>query len=145
MAIVFCNRDEKSSKTRGIILGKGWYVPQFTKIYISFSSGSTEDVNRGEVGNQVQLGSLLLRLTGPAKYLGKKNLLAFDFTQMYINVFGRKIYQQNIRSGKVNYEDFYSQSIAKQAFFAFFIVTQDFIAARGRGGGLALWIRESNG
>jgi len=143
--LCFATGTKKAQKRGGIILGKGWYVPQFTKIYISFSSGSTEDVNRGEVGNQVQLGSLLLRLTGPAKYLGKKNLLAFDFTQMYINVFGRKIYQQNIRSGKVNYEDFYSQSIAKQAFFAFFIVTQDFIAARGRGGGLALWIRESNG
>ncbi|MEJ1935807.1 hypothetical protein WDZ92_36905, partial [Nostoc sp. NIES-2111] len=77
-----------------------------------------------------------------AKYIRKKNLLAFDFTQIYLSLFGRTIYQQKIRSGKVESEDFYNQPIAKQAFFAFFIVTQDFIAARGRGGGLALWIRE---
>lgn len=140
--LCFATGTKKAQKRGGIILGKGWYVPQFTKIYISFSPSSTEDINKGEIANQVKLGFLLLKLTGPAKYLGKKNLLAFDFTQMYLSLFGGNIYQQKIRSGKVQSEDFYNQPIAKQAFFAFFIVTQDFIAARGRGGGLALWIRE---
>lgn len=140
--LCFATGTKKAQKQGGIILGKGWYVPQLTKIYISFSPSSAEDISKGEIANQVQLGFLLLQLTGPAKYLGKKNLLAFDFTQMYLSLFGRTIYQQKIRSGKVQAEDFYNQPIAKQAFFAFFIVTQDFIAARGRGGGLALWIRE---
>ncbi|MBE9256152.1 hypothetical protein IQ228_01760, partial [Dolichospermum sp. LEGE 00246] len=40
-------------------------------------------------------------------------------------------------------KDFNEQPIAKLAFFAFFLVTEDMIAARGRGGGLALWIREN--
>ena len=99
-------------------------------------------LGRGEIGNQVQLGSLVLQLTGPAQYLGKKNLLAFDFIQMQISLFGRVLVNKQIRSGKGQNEDFYDQSIAKLPFFAFFLVTADFIAARGRGGGLAVWIRE---
>jgi len=39
--------------------------------------------------------------------------------------------------------NFYDQPIAKLPFFAFFLVTEDFIAARGRGGGLALWVKET--
>ncbi|BAY27539.1 hypothetical protein NIES2100_73640 [Calothrix sp. NIES-2100] len=54
----------------------------------------------------------------------------------------RKIGAANSRSGKVPSGDFYNQPIAKLPFFAFFVITKDFIAARGRGSGLALWIRE---
>jgi hypothetical protein len=90
----------------------------------------------------VQLGSMLLKLTGPARYLGKKNLLAFDFTQMQISLFGRVIYNGKFGGSKDKIEDFYERAIAKLPFFAFFLVTEDLIAARGRGGGLALWIRE---
>ncbi|MBD2343452.1 hypothetical protein [Anabaena subtropica] len=140
--LCFATGTKKAQERGGITLGKGWYVPQFTKIYISFRSSPIEDLSRGEVTNQVKLGSFLLQLTGPAKYLGKKNILAFDFTQMSLSLFGRTLYQQKIRSGKVQSEDFYNQPIGKQAFFAFFLVTEDLIAARGRGGGLAIWIRE---
>jgi hypothetical protein len=89
-------------------------------------------VGKGEIANQVQLGPMLLHLTGPAHYLGKKNLLAFDFTYMFISLFSRSVYSRPIRFGKVSAEDFYSQPIAKLPFFAFFIITEDFIAARGR-------------
>ncbi|WP_427161052.1 hypothetical protein ACQFX9_05430 [Aliinostoc sp. HNIBRCY26] len=141
--LCFATGTKKARERGGIILGKGWYVPKLAKIQISFSADSKIDSNRGEIGNQVQLGSILLQLTGPAKYLGKKNILAFDFTQMFLQLFGRTIYQQKIRSGKHQAEDFYNQPIAKQAFFAFFLVNADLIAARGRGGGLALWVREN--
>jgi hypothetical protein len=40
-----------------------------------------------------------------------------------------------------NAQQFYQDSIKKQAFFAFFVITPDLIAARGRGGGLALWTK----
>ncbi len=55
----------------------------------------------------------------------------------------RVVYNQPIRSGKVESEDFYNQPIAKLPFFAFFLVTENFIAARGRGGGLAIWVKEA--
>jgi hypothetical protein len=141
--LCFATGTKKVRQRGGIILGKGLYVPKLVAIYISFSAALEQGSGRGEIGNQVKLGSVVLKLTGPAQYLGKKNLLAFDFTHMLLSLFGRVVYNRQIRSGKVQSEDFYNQPIAKLPFFAFFIVTEDFIAARGRGGGLALWIRET--
>ncbi len=145
--LCFATGTRKVRKRGGIVLGKGIYVPKLTPTQISFSTTAQAldgTANRGEIGNSVQLGPLLLQLMGPAQYLGKKNLLAFDFTQMRVSVFGRAIYNGQIRGGKAKGLDFYNQPIAKLPFFAFFLVTEDFIAARGRGGGLALWIRESS-
>jgi hypothetical protein len=62
---------------------------------------------------------------------------------MLISLFGRELYNRPIRSGKVQTEDFYNQPIAQLPFFVFFLVTEDLIAARGRAGGLAFWIRET--
>ncbi|TVP61541.1 MAG: hypothetical protein EA343_13905 [Nodularia sp. (in: Bacteria)] len=136
--LCFATGTKKARQRGGIILGKGLYVPKFVAVQISFSS--QPDSTKGEIANQVQLGAVLLQLTGPAKYLGKKNLLAFDFNYLHFSLFGRIVYNKLIRSGQAQTEDFYEQPIAKLPFFAFFLVTPDFIAARGRGGGLALWI-----
>jgi hypothetical protein len=141
--LCFATGTRKVRQRGGIVLGKGIYLPKFAAIHISFKADLADNSGRGEIGNQVQLGSIFLQLTGPAKYLGKKNLLAFDFSQMQISLFNRVVYNQPIRSGKVQGEDFYSQPIAKLPFFAFFMITENAIAARGRGGGLALWIREN--
>jgi hypothetical protein len=140
--LCFATGTKKARERGGIVLGKGLYVPKFIKINVSFNTTLEQDLDRGEIGNQVEFGPVLLKLTGPVKYLGKKNLLAFDFNQMLISLFGRIVYNRPMRSGKVQTEDFYNQSIAKLPFFGFFLVTEDFIAARGRGGGLAFWIRE---
>ena len=40
-------------------------------------------------------------------------------------------------------EFFYEKPIAKLPFFVFFLVTENMIAARGKGGGLALWVKEN--
>ncbi|MDF5711839.1 MAG: hypothetical protein PUP90_30235 [Nostoc sp. S4] len=141
--LCFATGTKKVRERGGIVLGKGLYVPKFVAIHICFSANLERDLDKGEIGNQVELLPILLKLTGPVQYMGKKNLLAFDFNQILISLFGRVVYNRQIRSGKVQSEDFYSQPIAKLPFFAFFLVTEDFIAARGRGGGLALWIRES--
>jgi hypothetical protein len=129
----------------GMALGKGFYLPQIAPAQISFTQASTSAQSPGqlEIGNSFQFGSLLFKLTGPAQYLGKKNLLAFDFTYMQLLLFRRAIYSGKFRSGKATTKDFYNQPIAKLPFFAFFLVAEDFIAARGRGGGLALWVKET--
>ncbi len=129
----------------GIVLGRGFYLPKVVPAQISFSrqlESPQPNEDKGEIGNQIQFGPILFKLTGPAQFLGKKNLLAFDFTQVQLRVFGRTVYRGNFRSGTQR-EDFDRQPITIP-FFAFFLVTQDFIAARGRGGGLALWIRETS-
>jgi hypothetical protein len=139
--LCFVTGTKKIRKRGGIVLGNGFYVPRFASAHISFSITTEQVLDRGEIGNQVQLGSILLNLTGPAKYLGNKNLLAFDFTQMQISFSDRVVYNRQIRSGKTQTLDFDNQPIAKLPFFAFFLLTEDFIAARGRGGGLAIWIK----
>jgi hypothetical protein len=125
-------------------LGKGFYLPQIAPAQISFTQVSTSAQSPGqlEIGNSFQFGPLLFKLTGPAQYLGKKNLLTFDFTHMQLCLFGRAVYSGEFRGGKAAATNFSGQPIAKLPFFAFFLVAEDFIAARGRGGGLALWVKE---
>ncbi|MDZ7955278.1 MAG: hypothetical protein RMY16_11985 [Nostoc sp. DedQUE12b] len=141
--LCFVTGTKKNRGSGGIALGNGFYVPKFITIHVSFNATLEHDSGRGEIANQVELNPVSLKLTGPVQYFGKKNLLAFDFNQMIISLFGRVIYNRAIRAGKVQTEDFYNQPIAKLPFFGFFLVTEDFIAARGRGGGLAFWIRET--
>lgn len=124
-----------------VAIGRGFYIPQkIAPAQISFHPGELE--HNFQISNQIQFGALLFKLTGPARYLGKKNIMAFDFTQMQLSLFGRAVYNSKFRSG--NTTDFNQQSIAKVPFFAFFLVTDNLIAARGRGGGLALWVNVSS-
>jgi hypothetical protein len=136
----------KVNLRQGMASGKsGFYVLQFVSAQISFTATTASDNNnldKIEIGNQVQLGFLLFRVTGQARYLERKNLLAFDFTHMQFVLFGKTFYRGAFPGRKTQTEDFLTQPIAKLAFFTFFSVTKDFIAARGRGGGLALWVRQ---
>ncbi len=150
----------------GIALGKGFYLPSLVPAYITFTPAAPEITgNTGIAGNtgvpgipnipsvtkaatptiqnQIQLAGVRLTLTGPCRYPGKKNLLVFDFAQMQVAVLGGTVYDGGIRGGAAKADAFPSQAIAKLPFFTFFSATPDLIAARGRGGGLALWIRES--
>jgi hypothetical protein len=85
--LCFATRTQKARKRGGVVLGRGHYFPKLAPAYISFSQGSQE--NQGEISNQVQVGALKLRFSGLTHYLGKKNLLAFDFTQIQVLVFDR--------------------------------------------------------
>ena len=125
----------------GVALGKGFYVPQIVPAQIFFCP--SQNLAEAGITNSLKFGSLQFKLTGPARYLGKKNLLMFDFTRMELSLFNQAIYNGGFRGGKLKNADFEQQSIAKAPFFAFFLVTKDLIAARGRGGGLALWVKEN--
>lgn len=92
------------------------------------------------IENQIQFGPLALRFSGPAKFLAKQNLLAFDFTQVQLFLGGWCPVKWPIK-GRVGTEDFAQTPIAKLPFFAFFAATDYYLAARGRGGGLALWAK----
>ena len=140
--LCFSTGTRKLKQRGGIALGKGFYLPQLTPAFIGFRA-SDSPANPLEITNQIQVSGLKLKLTGPARYLDKKNLLAFDFTQMQISALGRPLYTGNFRSGKAKTEAFADQPISKLPFFAFFLVTDELIAARGRGGGLAIWVRSS--
>ena len=157
----------KPAYKSGEPIGKGFYWPALTPGTIRFSrpttpsevaAPSTSDhpipsppapgrPTLGEptpecltIENQVQLGPLALRFSGPAKFLAKQNLLAFDFVQLQVLV-GRIALLKIPIKGRVGADHFPSTPIAKLPFFAFFAATDQYLAARGRGGGLALWVK----
>ena len=81
--------------------------------------------------NVVNLGNLELRFIGKAKLQGKRPLLLFEFNHILIK-FGRYVLFQRLLPAPV--------STRVMPFFA--LITRDsngWLAARGRGGGLALW------
>ncbi|MGK7938042.1 MAG: hypothetical protein AB4206_19930 [Xenococcaceae cyanobacterium] len=139
----FVTGTKKTRAKAGIVLGAGRYLPKFIKIFLSYSdrvlATPPQGTEAGTVNNTVKLGGLKLVLEGPIKFLPQKNILAFDFTRLSVNLFGIQLYQGYIRGGEVKEKEFYREKVGKQAFFAYFLVQDNFIAARGRGGGLALW------
>ncbi|MEG4048300.1 hypothetical protein [Microcoleus sp. Pol17_C1] len=144
--LCFITGTKKTRQKAGIVLGAGRYIPQWiAKIQIAYSA---EPVAEGEahseigrVENSVQVGAIALTLSGPTRFLVNKNILAFDFTRITVQLLGKTVYQGFIRGGESRETEFFSLSVGKQAFFAYFLVEDGIIAARGRGGGLALWGR----
>jgi len=138
----FVTGTKKSRQRAGVILGAGRFLPKWVKIHLSYSQ-SVPDQERGTVQNSVELGLLQLVLTGPTQFWQKTNMLAFDFTRIRVSLFGLKLYEGYIRRGQTREAGFYEQSVKEQAFFTYFLVENHCLAARGRGGGLALWTRAS--
>lgn len=82
------------------------------------------------LSNAVNLGALELRFRGPGCLQGKRPLLQFSFDQLQFNVGGRCLLQRALPTPPA----------ARMPFFA--LIHRDsagWLAARGRGGGLALW------
>lgn len=130
----------KKQQRGGIKLGSGFYFPKVTPASIAFTQAAGSST--GTATNKLVVAAVQFKFTGPCRYPGKKNLLAFDFTQIQFKILGATIYQGKIRSGKRGGKDFEQLSIANLPFFAFFWAGEHSIAARGRGGGLALWVRD---
>jgi hypothetical protein len=136
----FITGTKRTRKRAGIILGAGRFLPSWVKIHLSYLP-SEPSQNQGTVENSVEFGLLKLVVTGPTQFWQKTNILAFDFTQMKVSVSGLKLYEGYIRGGEKRELNFYKQSLKEQAFFTYFLVQEQSIAARGRGGGLALWAK----
>lgn len=143
--LFFITGTKKVRQRAGIALGSGRYLPNWLEILLSYTDESLDNPStRGEAGimtNSVRLGSLKLILWGPAKYISQSNILAFDFTRMVVTLAGVELYRGFFGKGKHNEANFYTQPLRNQAFFRFFRAEKEAIAARGRGGGLALWKR----
>ena len=138
----FITGTKRSRQRAGVILGAGRFLPKWVKIHLSYSQLDSGQ-ERGTVQNSVELGPLVLILTGSTQFWQKTNILTFDFTRMKVSLSGLKLYEGYIRGGRDREARFYEQSLKEQAFFTYFLVENRCIAARGRGGGLALWTRVS--
>jgi hypothetical protein len=132
---ILCSISTAYSAT-SIVLGAGRYIPDWVKVYISYSETA-------QISNSVKLGFFTLTITGPTKFLPPKNILAFEFLRINIFVWERLIYQGYMRGGEKSAAEFQEKGLQKQPFFAYFLIQRDKIAARGREGGLALWAREN--
>lgn len=124
-------------QTRGLFKSGIW-LPSWLQIRICYEPG--EQADRGQVVNQVGLGPCRLTVNGPVRFWSPRNILAFDFTELSLGVAGRQLYQGDLRGGRDD-AAFYEKDLKTQPFFAYFWISEDGIAARGRGGGLALWRR----
>jgi hypothetical protein len=120
---------------RGLRLGRGYYWPSFVRAAIAFEP-VTEST--GNITNQLYLGAIGLKLTGPCRYSGKKNILVFDFNHVQVLIGGRSVYSSPIRSAKNELP----VAIGKLPFFVFLWASATEIAARGRSGGLAVWVKQ---
>ncbi len=138
--LCFATGASKPKKGSAVKLGRGYYLPKFTPASITFTRDDDSSIT-GTVTNQLLVGTVKFKFTGPCRYPGKKNLLAFDFTEIQFKILGATIYQGKIRSKRAGL-DFDTLAIADLPFFAFFWASDTGIAARGRSGGLALWVRE---
>jgi hypothetical protein len=122
---------------------RGFFLPAFIPAQISFQSNESAADSPLQVTNQVTIGLIQLKFTGPARYEIKKNLLGFDFTQLVVKVAGQQVYAGVVPSSRAG-QNFMDISIGRLPFFAFFAVTPTFMAARGRGGGLAIWVKKQS-
>jgi hypothetical protein len=117
---------------RGLKLGKGYYWPSWVYAAISFEA-------TGKIQNQLRLGGIEIRFTGPCRAHNKQNIVVFDFTQLQVLIGEKVIYSRSIN--KYPLEEFGARSIGKLPFFVFLWASSEAIAARGRGGGLAVWVK----
>ncbi|MBE9064489.1 hypothetical protein [cf. Phormidesmis sp. LEGE 11477] len=123
-------------------LGKGRFIPRFVRIAIAYEPLADDaQAGSGQVTNSVACGPIKLRLNGPTQFWQKTSSLGFDFTAMKVNLGAWSAYDGGLRGGSERDAAFKEQTLKDQAFFTFFLVEKDYIAARGRGGGLALWVR----
>jgi hypothetical protein len=136
----FITGTKQSRQRAGIILGAGRFLPKWVKIQLSYSLSESRQ-EQGTTQNSVELGPLQFVLTGPTQFWSKTNILAFDFTRMRVSLFGLRLFESYIRGGRDRENRFWEQSLKEQAFFTYFLVQDNSIAARGRGGGLALWTK----
>ena len=137
----FITGTQKTRQRAGIVLGAGRYIPRFIKIKIQYTANDLSS-NKGQVINSVKLSFLQISLTGPIEFMPQQRILAFDFTYLKLSVGRFNLYQGYIKNGLQRNNDFYQQKLKNQAFFKYFMIENNLIAARGKGGGLALWNRE---
>jgi len=148
--LTFITGTKKSRQRAGVALGAGRFLPSWIKIAIAYRAAKSEsataptntDPETGTVENRVRFAGVDLTVTGPIQLYPSRRVLAFDFIKVRFALSGIQLFDGYVKGGAAREQAFAQKSLRDQAFFTYFWVTQDLIAARGRGGGLAIWVRE---
>jgi hypothetical protein len=134
----FVTGTQKARQRAGIVLGAGQYLPSWVKITLTYEAATD---NTGRMINRISLAPLTLVVSGPCRFQSPRNLLVFDFTRLAITLGRLTLFQGFLGNGEEREAQFSQRAIGKQAFFVFFLLEERVIAARGKGGGLALWVK----
>ena len=88
------------------------------------------------ITNQVSLGPVRLRFDGTARLKGRRPLLNFQFSSMKLQIGSLTLLNQTLPT----------PAAQRQPFFALIAQGSErgWLCARGRGGGLAVWIRDAS-
>ena len=86
-----------------------------------------------DIKNYVYIGPVKVEFTGRANYMSDKSFLFFSFRELSILLNNNKILSKELHSSKVE----------NRPFFYFIEIDSHYksLAARGKGGGLAIWTR----
>ena len=107
---------------------------QILSANFQLSKLDSEDENLGfAIKNSIRFGLLSIAFKGEAFLKGKRPVLFFYFNKVIINISKLKIVEKDIQKPDVK----------KLPFFALIALgkNNDWLCARGKGGGLALWIK----
>ncbi|MBT67522.1 MAG: hypothetical protein CMN98_10360 [Synechococcus sp. NP17] len=97
---------------------------------LEIEEGSGEDGHDLHLCNAVNLGPIELKFQGPGSLKGKRPLLVFHFDSVMLRIAGVVMLNKKLAVPPAN----------RAPFFALIERNPDgWLAARGRGGGLALW------
>lgn len=159
--LAFVTGTTKTRQRAGKAIGAGRYlaaIPKITLAYRSHAFGSDSggdsgsgsglgtdpgsEVDRlGRAVNTVAIGALKLTVTGPIEAIPGKRILAFDFTRWSVAIGSWVMWRGEIGGGAASDATFADRPLKQRPFFNYFWVSDTAIAARGKGGGLAIWVR----
>lgn len=162
--LAFVTGTTKTRQRAGKAIGAGRYLPPIPKITLAYHVDSVDpsedrertdhaqnwvtnvdpsetSVSLGRAINTVAIGALKLTVTGPIEAIAGKRMLAFDFTRWSVAIGGWVVYRGEIGGGAASDATFADRPLKERPFFNYFWVSETAIAARGKGGGLALWVR----
>lgn len=138
----FITGTQSARRQTGPMLGKGRYIPNWIRIAIAYHPQAQPPQTQGQVINQVRLGPLALTVSGPWEIVEGKRISSFDFVRWGVGVGNWQLgngQRRNASDPTTADERFFASPLKERAFFNFFWTSERAIAARGRGGGLALW------
>jgi hypothetical protein len=106
----------------------------------SLEIGAAAEGDRLPLVNRVALGALELRFVGEGSLAGRRPLLRFWFARWQLRLAGQTLIEAGLKRPEERRLPFFALLGRGRS-----AAGEDWLAARGRGGGLALWVLDPGG
>ena len=87
-----------------------------------------------QIINSIQFGTMFIRFVGYGELMGDQPLLPFYFERIELKISGKTIFSRSLEIPEINNRPFFGLIALRN--------NGKYLAARGRGGGLALWVKD---